>query len=128
MSSETNGQENSNDHNFLLDLHNNPSTFFEILQTLPKFFTGAHDKVADDVVNRICRDNNKPLGSNDPGVKCNQSYLLLSPAMTPASSQAILDPDNDEPDIHRDDYHYRSIRDFQVKFSFFQRDEIEILP
>ena len=74
------------------------------------------DKVADDVVNRICRDNNKPLGSNDPGVKCNQSYLILSPAMTPASSQAILDPDNDEPDIHRDDYHYRSIRDFQVKF------------
>ena len=79
-------------------------------------FTGAIDKVADDVVNRICRDNNKPLGSNDPGVKCNQSYLLLSPAMTPATSQAILDPDNDEPDIHRDDYHYRSIRDFQVKF------------
>merc|ERR1719205_440208 len=35
--------------------------------------------------------------------------------MTPASSQAILDPDNDEPDIHRDDYHYRSIRDFQGK-------------
>ena len=36
-------------------------------------FTGALDKVADDVVNRICRDNNKPLGSNNPGVKCNQS-------------------------------------------------------
>ena len=38
--------------------------------------------------------------------------------MTPASSvQAIMDPDNDEPDIHRDDYHYRSIRDFQVKMA-----------
>ena len=79
------------------------------------FFKGAPDKVADDMVNRICRDNNKPLGSNDPGVKCNQSYLILSPALTPASSQVILDPDNDEPDVHRDDYHYRSIRDIQVK-------------
>ena len=81
-------------------------------------------------MNRICRDNNKPLGSNDPGVKCNQSYLLLSPAMTPASSvQAILDPDNDEPDIHRDDYHYRSIRDFQVKFDkkLLRKPELEIV-
>ena len=77
-------------------------------------YLGAPDKVADDMVNRICRDNNKPLGSNDPGVKCNQSYLILSPALTPASSQAVLDPDNEEPDIHRDDYHYRSIRDLQV--------------
>ena len=80
------------------------------------YYSGAPDKVADDMVNRICRDNNKPLGSDDPGVKCNQSYLILSPALTPASSQAVLDPDNEEPDIHRDDYHYRSIRDFQVKF------------
>ena len=36
-------------------------------------FTGALDKVTDDVTNRICRENNKPLGSDDPGVKCNQS-------------------------------------------------------
>ena len=36
-------------------------------------FAGALDKVVDDVVNRICRDNKKPLGSNSPGVKCNQS-------------------------------------------------------
>ena len=36
-------------------------------------FIGTPDKVADDVVNRICGDNNKLLGSNNPGVKCNQS-------------------------------------------------------
>ena len=41
----------------------------QIFDTLHNFFTGAHDKVADNVVNRICRDNNKPLGSNDPRVK-----------------------------------------------------------
>ena len=36
-------------------------------------FTGALDKVAGDMVNRICCDNNKPFGSNNPGVKCNRS-------------------------------------------------------
>ena len=54
----TNGLENSNDHNIL--------RFF---QTLHNFFTGAHYKVADDAVNRICQYNNKLLGSNNPGVK-----------------------------------------------------------
>ena len=32
-------------------------------------FAGALDKVADDVVNKICHYNNEPLGSNNPGVK-----------------------------------------------------------
>ena len=45
------------------------STFLRFFQTLHNFFTGAHNKVDDDVVNRICRDNNKPLGSNDLKVK-----------------------------------------------------------
>ena len=77
--------------------------------------SGAPDKVADDMLYRICRDNNKRVGSNDPGVQCNQSYLILSPALTPASSnQYLLDQDPDEPDIHRDDYHFRSLRDLQA--------------
>ena len=78
--------------------------------------SGAIDKVTDDMVYRICRDNNKPVGNDDPGVKCNQSYLLMSPALTPASSVAKLEHngiilDDDEPDVHFDDVHYRAIRD-----------------
>ena len=34
MSFKTNGRENSNVHSFLLDLHNNASTFFKIFRTL----------------------------------------------------------------------------------------------
>ena len=79
--------------------------------------SGAIDKVTDDMVYRICRDNNKPVGNDDPGVKCNQSYLLMSPALTPASSIAKLEQQNlildedPEPDVHFDDVHYRVIRD-----------------
>ena len=47
--------------------------------------SGVPDKTKDDMVYRICRDNNKIVGSDDPGVKMNQSYLLLSPAMTPGN-------------------------------------------
>ena len=50
--------------------------------------SGVPDKTKDDMVYRICRDNNKVHSGQDPGVKLNQSYLLLSPAMTPASSMA----------------------------------------
>ena len=53
----------------------------------------------------------------------NQSYLLLSPAMTPASSISnvvggTMTPNIDyfgniEPDVHHDDVHLRTIRDSQ---------------
>ena len=48
----------------------------------------------------------------------NQSYLLLSPAMTPASSITNVVPNIDyfgniEPDVHHDDVHLRTIRDSQ---------------
>lgn len=69
--------------------------------------SGKPDKIADDMVQRLCRDHNKPVGSEDPGVKLNQSYLLLSPALTPASSQAHLQTDPDEPDIVLDDMSLR---------------------
>ena len=36
-------------------------------------FIRAPDKVPDDVIIKICHDNNEPLGSINPGVKCNQS-------------------------------------------------------
>lgn len=76
--------------------------------------SGAPDKVQDDVVNRICRDSNKKIGENDPGVKFNQSYLILSPALTPASSFVKLEnTENEEPDVFYDDYHLRQIRDSQ---------------
>lgn len=65
--------------------------------------SGKPDKIADDMVQRLCRDHNKLPGSEDPGVKLNQSYLLLSPALTPASSQAHIQTDPDEPDIYLDD-------------------------
>ena len=80
--------------------------------------SGAPNKITDDMVFRLCRDNNKPVGNDDPGVKCNQSYLLMSPALTPASSEAKISSiheDNEEPDVHLDDYHYRVIRDLQGK-------------
>ena len=79
--------------------------------------SGAINKVTDDVVYRLCRDNNKPVGNDDPGVKCNQSYLKMSPALTPASSLAskmeISNEEEAEPDVHFDDVHYRVIRDLQ---------------
>jgi hypothetical protein len=69
------------------------------------------------MVYRICRDNNKKPSSVDPGVQFNQSYLMLSPAMTPANSDVNMTTPNrlitgtPEPNIYWDDYHYRGVRD-----------------
>ena len=83
--------------------------------------SGVIDKTKDDVVYRLCRDNNKPVSTSgcDPGVKANQSYLLLSPAMTPATSTASVNSEavkiksfgRPEPDVHWDDKNFRSMRD-----------------
>jgi hypothetical protein len=51
-------------------------------------FTGAHDKVADDVVNRICLDNNKHLSSNNPGVK--SALIALDSRMVGAQKSIVV--------------------------------------
>ena len=64
---------------------------FAAFSEYPKF-TGAHDKVADDVVNRICRDNNKPLGSNDPGVKL--ALIALDSRIVGAQKFVVITADS----------------------------------
>lgn len=80
--------------------------------------SGVIDKTTDDMVYRLCRANNRPPPTADPGAKSGPSYMLLSPALTPASSTAnvsstplLLPGDKMEPDVHWDDAHFRSVRD-----------------
>ena len=83
-----------------------------------------YDKKTDDVVYRICRSNNRPPPETaNPIAKVEQSYLLLSPAMSPVPAAAtaatsaatrsreFVDSEDDEPDVVTDDVGFRHIRD-----------------
>ena len=73
------------------------------------------DKVADDMaVRRVSQANKTPTKSLSSLALHNQSYLLLSPVLSPATSSAVLEPEpsgNDEPDTRTDDLLFRNIRD-----------------
>ena len=76
------------------------------------------DKVTDDMAYRAARANNRPQPEVlSPIAKVDHSYLLSTPGLSPAPSvQSVVKtiPDlfeDDEPDLHKDDVLYRSIRD-----------------
>ena len=60
----TNEQENSNVHNFLLDLHNNPSMFFNA-QGFNLLICDLHFKL-DLKIEEISRERHKYLKKNAP--------------------------------------------------------------
>ena len=62
--------------NIPADLNGNGSSSRQ--RTPSRRRSGAPDKISDDVVYRICRDNNKQTSFiEDPGVKHNPSYLSI---------------------------------------------------
>lgn len=72
------------------------------------------DKVADDMaVRRVSQANKTPTKSLSSLALHNQSYLLLSPVLSPATSSVVLEESsgNDEPDTRTDDLLFRNIRD-----------------
>ena len=71
------------------------------------------DKVADDMAVRRVSHANKSASSPSRSSLPHQSYLLLSPVLSPASSCAILPEGSncDEPDTRTDDLLFRNIRD-----------------
>merc|ERR1719341_2882601 len=76
--------------------------------------SGVTDKVADDMaVRRVSQANKTPTKSLSSLALHNQSYLLLSPVLSPATSSVVLEESNgnDEPDTRTDDLLFRNIRD-----------------
>ena len=72
------------------------------------------DKVGDDMaVRRVSQANKTPTKSLNSLALHNQSYLLLSPVLSPATSSVVLEESsgNDEPDTRADDLLFRNIRD-----------------
>ena len=91
----------------VLDLTSHPRT-----PTMRR--SGVTDKVGDDMaVRRVSQANKTPTKSLNSLALHNQSYLLLSPVLSPATSSVVLEESsgNDEPDTRADDLLFRNIRD-----------------